>query len=418
MHQGSQRLFCIQTQQSPQSPSAPSATITWANGNISSITSGWSVTPPTQVATSNLVVFSSVLVFIDTTPPFTSTAATGSPPVQSTSFSGLVTFTGGDFAVDGSTITSIDGGNITTGTIGADQIAAGSITADELSANFILSRTVRSPNYVAPTVGTNPPNEGYSLEHGQGIGYFEEVRANVTGTLQAPTGTIALGGNINYGPGSVVTKEYLNVTKGDPLTEYPVTFWESGNSFVMRGIISEPIWRLENIVNPRVYTGVSSETSGDSQPGTLNITNFDGSGVELYSQVLDSGTEIRTTRFLPMAIPYSNGVAIPNSLLLSDIGTFASLNNGVGYSRGIDSDDPVDASAVNSLVNILGVRAEVGAVIPDRIDIVLGLFNDTSNSTNTTSNISIRAGINSNSAVTLRIETADGTTLNRTLTQL
>ncbi|MDC6464981.1 tail fiber domain-containing protein [bacterium] len=103
-------------------PSAPSATITWSTGALSSITFGWSRTPPTQVATSGDVVYESTLVFIDTTAPFSSTTATGSTPTKGISFSGLVTFSGGDFAVDGSTLTSIDGGNITTGTITTDKL--------------------------------------------------------------------------------------------------------------------------------------------------------------------------------------------------------------------------------------------------------------------------------------------------------
>ena len=108
-------------------PSTPSATITWSTGVLSSITSGWSETPPTVVATSGLNVYSSTLVFIDTTGRATSTSDTGTTPVQSTNFSGLVTFTGGDFAVDGSTITSIDGSNLTTGTVTADIVATGTL---------------------------------------------------------------------------------------------------------------------------------------------------------------------------------------------------------------------------------------------------------------------------------------------------
>ena len=100
----------------------PSATITWSSGAISSITSGWSLTPPTQVASSSAKVWTSNLLFSDVSPPFSTTSATGSTAIQGTSFSGLVTFTGGDFALDGSTITSIDGDNITTGSISGGSI--------------------------------------------------------------------------------------------------------------------------------------------------------------------------------------------------------------------------------------------------------------------------------------------------------
>ena len=50
--------------------------------------------------------------------------------VQLTSFSGVVTFSGGTFSeVGGTNITTIDGGNIDTGTITADKINTSSITA-------------------------------------------------------------------------------------------------------------------------------------------------------------------------------------------------------------------------------------------------------------------------------------------------
>ena len=123
-------------------PSAPGATITWSTGALSSITSGWSRTPPTQVATSGDVVYESTLVFIDTTPPFSSTAATGSTPTKGISFSGLVTFSGGDFAVDGSTLTSIDGGNISTGTIAADQINVNAITGKNITVGTLTDTNI------------------------------------------------------------------------------------------------------------------------------------------------------------------------------------------------------------------------------------------------------------------------------------
>jgi hypothetical protein len=62
------------------------------------------------------------LLFSDVSPPFSTTSATGSTAIQGTSFSGLVSFTGGDFALDGATITNIDGGNITTGSISGGSI--------------------------------------------------------------------------------------------------------------------------------------------------------------------------------------------------------------------------------------------------------------------------------------------------------
>jgi hypothetical protein len=156
---------------SSSQPSAPSATITWSTGNISNITSGWSRTAPTQVATSDQLVWSSYIVFIDTTPPYSTTTATGATPSQGINFSGLVTFTGGDFAVGGSTITNIDGGNITT-----DSIKADSIDIDETlgltgpTAGFVGGRTGTSDFgtdgfFVGRTSTSGNTADGFQLSH-------------------------------------------------------------------------------------------------------------------------------------------------------------------------------------------------------------------------------------------------------------
>ena len=109
----SRRLFRALT----SVPQTPQATITWATNALSSIETGWSETAPTQQAASATSVYFSDLLFSDTTGTATSTTATGTSPLPVTSFSGLVTFSSGDFSKDGSAITDIDGGNITTGSI-------------------------------------------------------------------------------------------------------------------------------------------------------------------------------------------------------------------------------------------------------------------------------------------------------------
>lgn len=132
-------------------PGAPSATITWSTGALSSITPAtgeshtWSRTPPTQVATSGDVVYESTLVFIDTTAPFSDTNATGSTPTKGISFSGLVTFNDGAFVVDGGSLTSIDGGNITTGSIKAESLDIdGEVTLTGDQSGFIAGRNSAS----------------------------------------------------------------------------------------------------------------------------------------------------------------------------------------------------------------------------------------------------------------------------------
>ena len=115
----SRRLYASS---STGTPGAPSATLTWSTLALSGITAGtptatWSETAPTAVATSTTLVYFSDLLFIDVTGIATTSSDTGTTPKEGISFSGLVTFSDGDFALDGSTVTSIDGSNITTGSI-------------------------------------------------------------------------------------------------------------------------------------------------------------------------------------------------------------------------------------------------------------------------------------------------------------
>ena len=149
----------------------PTATITWSTGALSSISSGWSETPPTQIANASEKVWSSNLLFADVSPPFSTTGATGSTPIEGTSFSGLVSFVDGDFALDGSTITNIDGGNITTGSIVADKITVdGTLTLAGPTSGFIGGRTTTADFgtdgfYVGRTSTNGTSADGFQLSH-------------------------------------------------------------------------------------------------------------------------------------------------------------------------------------------------------------------------------------------------------------
>jgi hypothetical protein len=134
----SRRLFRALT----SVPQTPAATITWATNALSSIETGWSETAPTQQAASATSVYFSDLLFSDTTGTATSTTATGTSPLTVTSFSGLVTFSSGDFSKDGSAITDIDGGNIATGTIAATQINADAITGKNITVGTLTDTAI------------------------------------------------------------------------------------------------------------------------------------------------------------------------------------------------------------------------------------------------------------------------------------
>ena len=180
----------------------PSATITWSSGAISSITSGWSLTPPTQVASASQKVWTSNLLFSDVSPPFSTTSATGTTAIQGTSFSGLVTFTGGDFALDGATITNIDGGNITTGTIDANQINADAITSKNLKVGSIAIDSSARPTSGAGMFVVGVNNAGAS---GTTAGDFVVGNAKEFVSWDTSAGVLSIQGEIiNVGP------EYTN----------------------------------------------------------------------------------------------------------------------------------------------------------------------------------------------------------------
>lgn len=119
-------------------PAAPSATITWSTGVLSSVTEGWSETPPQVDATGTNRPWVSTLTFFQASSASqaASTSNTGTTPTKGFVFDGVVTFTNtsgtdGIEMSDGTTsktfatteslgssgTTIIDGGRITTNTL-------------------------------------------------------------------------------------------------------------------------------------------------------------------------------------------------------------------------------------------------------------------------------------------------------------
>lgn len=70
-------------------PSAPTATFTWFTAALSSVTAGWSQTPPTIDPTSTDTVYYSKITFNDSLAPFATTTDTGSTPVALYNFTNL-----------------------------------------------------------------------------------------------------------------------------------------------------------------------------------------------------------------------------------------------------------------------------------------------------------------------------------------
>ena len=140
---------------SPNSaPSAPSGnTYTFGTGvvtgtGISTATNQpndvWLNSPNTTDATSSNVHYTVRYYGTESSAGSTTISVAYSSVVKHTSFTGVVTFSGGTFSeVGGSNITTIDGGNIDTGTITADKIklsGSGSLAITSLAGNLPISQ--------------------------------------------------------------------------------------------------------------------------------------------------------------------------------------------------------------------------------------------------------------------------------------
>lgn len=112
-------------------PSAPTATITWFTGVLSSITAGWSQTPPTIDPTSADTVYYSKIIFKDAIAPFATTTETGNTPVALYDFTSL---TSTYLPLAGGTMTgAVDG--VTTLTADLIQLTGGTGTQGQISWN-------------------------------------------------------------------------------------------------------------------------------------------------------------------------------------------------------------------------------------------------------------------------------------------
>ena len=104
-------------------PSGPgSGTYYWSTGTITGMNSGWQQSPPEMGAGASGKYYYSRYTVAQTSATQTTNSVSFGSPTLGHNFTGLVTFSSGTFQEDGSDITTIDGGNITTGTVSLDAI--------------------------------------------------------------------------------------------------------------------------------------------------------------------------------------------------------------------------------------------------------------------------------------------------------
>ena len=165
-------------------PSGPTGTLTYTfdSGAVTSSTVGqigtgidtWTNEPRPQVATSSNIHYTLKYYGTEASASSSTIDVTYSSVVQYTNFTGVVTFTNGQFsdgptAIDGSSdATSIDGGYIKTNSITATQIAAGTITATEIEADTITATQLQISTEEDDTTGIYMDGGNNSIKIFQG----------------------------------------------------------------------------------------------------------------------------------------------------------------------------------------------------------------------------------------------------------
>ena len=324
---------------------------------------------------------------------------------------------------------AVTASQIAANTITADQIAANTITGDEIDVNTVIARTVRSDNYIAPTVTQNPPNQGYSLEHVEGIGYFEEVRANVIGTLTAPS-TSPSSSSATYNS-SFVTKEYLNVTAGDAWNTTYTYVNDIGDTHTFKAYVgSTPLLTLPLPNSPEIDIPALSSWPGqipiESQAmyewySNISQVNFPASGKGSTSSLSfspfwvaynSSGTAIGSS-FIELTVFQSN----PEVSVVSE--SFVGSARSVLHTVGVDG-----ADVIGTFLPFVGHGVWAGAEIPTEARLFFGIFSNESEETvlerersTPTVPVSVTAGIRANSSVQFIVDTTAGAPTTQTVTQ-
>jgi hypothetical protein len=104
-------------------PTGPgSGTLTWSTGAISGMNTGWQQSPPEMGAGASGQYYYARWTAQQSSSSDTTNSVSFGSVTLGHNFEGLVTFSSGDFQLDGSTITTIDGGNISANTISLESL--------------------------------------------------------------------------------------------------------------------------------------------------------------------------------------------------------------------------------------------------------------------------------------------------------
>ena len=304
-------------------------------------------------------------------------------------------------------------------------VVDGTLSTNAFIADTIFTNTLRSSNYVAPTLPENPPNQGYSLEHVEGIGYFELIQGNVTGVVSAPANTPAAGDFV-YNT-SAATVEYLNISVDDVLDDFVAVV--DGQTHTFKGKLSEPVYNLVLPVNIQDNGNIGGNWSGASY---IEL----GAAYTWYSNlsvnsIPTSPNENQEYVIGVVWVGYDGDDNPIGELNLSILGVIqVSVNNSddsLGVQRRVDQNtiidvvDNVDSFDVGTNFSNVQLSADIPVTAKLHFRVV-SRFSDLNSSANQrpsdNSAISVTVGIQLNSAIQFTVISNDGTTQTITINQL
>ena len=195
--------YLYQEKTSSGAPSAPSGnTYTFSSGvvtgtGISTATNQpnnvWLNSPNTQDATSSNIHYTVRYYGTESTAAASTISVAYSPVVQQTSFSGVVTFSGGTFN-NGSNITTIDGDNITTGSIKSANLSG---TSDGSAFTTAGTRITLSNGAIA-SKNFRIASNGDAAFKGNITGASGTFDGSITGATGTFGGTVEIGSGTSY----------------------------------------------------------------------------------------------------------------------------------------------------------------------------------------------------------------------------
>ena len=189
-------------------PSAPgSTTYRFATGDIdggsgatevlaladTSAVDKWTNEPRTQDPTSSNVHWTVRYSGTETSAGSSTCTVAYSTIVQYTNFTGVVTFSGGTFKDGGTNITTIDGGNISTGTIIADALNVSTLSSIAANIGTVTSGTIKSADHAGTADGSDFSTDGTQINLSDGSISSKNFRIASDGSA-AYKGTLTIGG--------------------------------------------------------------------------------------------------------------------------------------------------------------------------------------------------------------------------------